>query len=196
MIICTKCKESKSRKDYYADNRIPKGLQASCKECCKKQVAERRNTKEYKIWFDEYKILDRTKEIRKRNHAKWQSSKKGKIYLKKYRQTEQYLEYRRGYEKDYIKRPEAKLSDQINRSKYRKKKRLTCDGTITPTSAKKLLKEQNNICNICGKKMYKKDKFLAQEIDHIIPISKGGTHSLKNIQWLCRKCNRAKSDKI
>ena len=32
-------------------------------------------------------------------------------------------------------------------------------------------------------------------IDHIIPISKGGTHQWNNVQLAHRKCNRMKSNK-
>jgi 5-methylcytosine-specific restriction endonuclease McrA len=32
------------------------------------------------------------------------------------------------------------------------------------------------------------------QVDHIVPYSKGGTHDISNLQCLCRKCNRAKSD--
>lgn len=34
------------------------------------------------------------------------------------------------------------------------------------------------------------------ELDHIIPISKGGEHTYRNVQLLCRKCNLKKGNKI
>ncbi|MBR5502670.1 MAG: HNH endonuclease, partial [Oscillospiraceae bacterium] len=37
---------------------------------------------------------------------------------------------------------------------------------------------------------------LLLEIDHIIPVSKGGVTEEGNLQTLCWKCNRAKSNKI
>lgn len=34
------------------------------------------------------------------------------------------------------------------------------------------------------------------EYDHIIPVSKGGSNTERNVQLLCEKCNRGKSDSI
>jgi len=34
------------------------------------------------------------------------------------------------------------------------------------------------------------------EFDHIIPVSKGGSNTARNIQILCQKCNREKGNKI
>ena len=34
------------------------------------------------------------------------------------------------------------------------------------------------------------------EYDHIIPVSKGGSNTERNVQLLCEHCNRKKQDKI
>ena len=44
-------------------------------------------------------------------------------------------------------------------------------------------------CVICGSS----EKL---EFDHLIPFSKGGSNTTRNIQLLCEKCNRSKKDKI
>jgi len=36
----------------------------------------------------------------------------------------------------------------------------------------------------------------ATEIDHIIPVSRGGTNELYNLQGACSKCNKTKSNKL
>lgn len=52
----------------------------------------------------------------------------------------------------------------------------------------------NYTCQCCGNSIYKEPNLLL-EIDHIIPISKGGVTSEENLQTLCWKCNRKKSNK-
>jgi len=44
-------------------------------------------------------------------------------------------------------------------------------------------------CSNCGSQ-------IKLEYDHIIPVSKGGSNTARNIQLLCEACNRAKSDLI
>lgn len=35
----------------------------------------------------------------------------------------------------------------------------------------------------------------APELEHIIPLSRGGLHTFSNVACSCRKCNHAKGDK-
>lgn len=54
-------------------------------------------------------------------------------------------------------------------------------------------------CQIClqptPKKLRGTYKDKAPELDHIVPIAKGGLHVWDNLQCTCRSCNAAKSDK-
>lgn len=43
-------------------------------------------------------------------------------------------------------------------------------------------------------KLWKKKQDL--EIDHILPISKGGKSTIDNLQTLCKTCNKEKSDLV
>ncbi len=40
------------------------------------------------------------------------------------------------------------------------------------------------------------DSRLNLEFDHIVPVSRGGSNTARNIELLCESCNRRKSDKI
>jgi site-specific DNA-methyltransferase (adenine-specific) len=55
----------------------------------------------------------------------------------------------------------------------------------------RLYKEQNGLCNGCGKEF---DSWNL-EIDHIIPKAKGGGDYYENYQLLCGSCNRIKGDR-
>lgn len=58
------------------------------------------------------------------------------------------------------------------------------------------IKERDNFsCKKCGVNV-ESEPTLLLEIDHIIPISKGGMSVEENLQCLCWKCNRSKGSKI
>ena len=79
-----------------------------------------------------------------------------------------------------IKNPNAK-------SKIRKR-------THIPRGLRKeVFKRDNYTCKECGAK---KSEGATLHIDHIIPISKGGTDELSNLQTLCSDCNLNKSNII
>ena len=55
----------------------------------------------------------------------------------------------------------------------------------------KILKRDNFKCVCCGKSPAN-DSNIELEIDHIIPISKGGDNSIENLRTLCKQCNIGK----
>lgn len=64
---------------------------------------------------------------------------------------------------------------------------------MTPKLRKEIMVRDNYTCQICGK--YMPDE-VGLQIDHIIPINKGGKSVKSNLQVLCSKCNGSKSNKI
>ena len=58
---------------------------------------------------------------------------------------------------------------------------------INKIQSDKIIDNQNNKCNNCGKSA---DKY---EIDHIIPLMSGGTNEFTNLQALCKTCHDNKS---
>jgi hypothetical protein len=50
-------------------------------------------------------------------------------------------------------------------------------------------------CKYCDVSIYDEPHLLL-EVDHIVPVSKGGLSTVENLQTLCWRCNRTKSNKI
>ena len=64
---------------------------------------------------------------------------------------------------------------------------------MTKQLRKTVMERDNYTCQCCGK--YMPDE-IGLQVDHIIPINKGGKTVLSNLQVLCSKCNGRKSDKL
>jgi len=56
----------------------------------------------------------------------------------------------------------------------------------------RVVRRDNSTCQICGKHL--RDEEI--ELDHRIPLSKGGSSEEANLRVTCRKCNRRKSDRV
>ncbi len=68
--------------------------------------------------------------------------------------------------------------------------------TLMTKKLREFIKTRDNFtCCNCGNSVYIEPNLLL-EIDHIIPVAKGGRTVEDNLQTLCWKCNRAKSDKM
>lgn len=97
-------------------------------------------------------------------------------------------------------------SDECNK-KYnnrvkpiKRKRKLKENGKVDYSiSLVKLIKRDKGICHLCHKKVNQKAHFNSDDypsIDHVIPVSKGGTHTWDNVLLAHRGCNSKRSNEM
>lgn len=96
-----------------------------------------------------------------------------------------------------------KQSDGYRRSKaaWRKARKARQRGaTVERVDAIRVFERDGWRCHLCGRRTPKGARGTyrpnAPELDHIVPLSKGGTHSYVNTACACRECNLRKSDRV
>lgn len=83
------------------------------------------------------------------------------------------------------------LESKLTASAFAKEQR-----TLMTKKLREYIKKRDNFtCCLCCNSTHIEPNLLL-EIDHIIPIAKGGLTTETNLQTLCWKCNRSKSDKL
>ena len=83
------------------------------------------------------------------------------------------------------------LEDKLTASAFTKEQRA-----LMTNKLRESIKHRDNFtCCNCRNSTHIEPNLLL-EIDHIIPVSKGGCTVESNLQTLCWKCNRSKSNKI
>lgn len=75
-------------------------------------------------------------------------------------------------------------------NRARRAKKAGSNGYHTQAQIDAMLEDQHGECNVC-----RVDIRGGYEADHIMPISRGGSNLIENIQLLCMPCNRRKSAK-
>lgn len=83
------------------------------------------------------------------------------------------------------------LESKLTASAFVKEQRML----MTKKMRESIKNRDNFTCCNCGNSTYKEPNLLL-EIDHIIPVTKGGCTIEENLQTLCWKCNRSKSNKV
>lgn len=92
---------------------------------------------------------------------------------------------------DIMRELQSEISAKINKSGHSKTQR----SAMTNDLREAIKKRDNYTCCLCGNSVFNEPNLLL-EVDHIIPISKGGKTEASNLQTLCWRCNRAKKDNL
>ena len=105
-----------------------------------------------------------------------------------------YLKHRKEYaarSKAWAKAHPARRKDSVRRnsSKRRAQKIVTTVEDISKQSVSNLFESVNGRCVYCGAKA-------DLTLDHVVPLSRGGTHTLENLVGACFSCNSSKGNKL
>lgn len=84
-------------------------------------------------------------------------------------------------------------AELIRRAKDHKKPKR---GPISDKVRAETLKKFGSRCTACGRDATSLTEGEWLEIDHIVPVSKGGTSEPANLTVKCSRCNRGKSDRF
>lgn len=217
--VCTKCQKELPLSNFSNDSSSKDGLMSRCKICVRevKRAYYESNRESIKKKTNEYyhqnkdKIAVRTKASREKNKIERSlyDKKRYAIMGEKIRERRrQYYKDNRSIEivknrKNYLKNKERYyekfkiwLSVNTERTKALKRayrvRKYSAEGSHTTQQWIELVEKYNYCCLKC-KKQFPIEK-LTQ--DHVVPLSKGGSNYIENIQPLCRSCNTGKLDRI
>ena len=200
---CNCCKVTKPFSEFGVKKSTKDGYYGFCRQCKAKKDKEYREANKDKL-KDKYikKYKDNKEEIlakrrKQYNEATPEEVKKRKEAKRIYSQNapEEVKQRKKEYDKKYFASEAGKITTMKSIHKRRAQKLSSEDGTVTSQALDKLKEEQNHQCKYCKCEL----DFSAKgqvHLDHVIPLSKGGAHSITNVVWSCAKCNLKKSDKL
>jgi len=172
------CEEIKQKRKQYCKDNPDKIKEQKRKYYLKNQDKIKAKTREY--YFNNIEdIKIKSKEYRKNNFEKLKKAKQK--YVKE--NPEKVKERHRRYMQTEKGKLIAKNMKHSRRDKYKK-------GDVTTEQIKELYKNTKN-CYWCNCKLEKNNTHL----DHYIPLSKDGKHTISNLVLACGSCNRKKSSK-
>jgi 5-methylcytosine-specific restriction endonuclease McrA len=183
---CNKCGKVKLVVHFPKDKQKKDGLYPDCKIC---------HNKYNKKWCDNNreKVRETVRRWKKNNPEKVREE--SRIYWENNR--EKHSENSRNwYNNNRKKLPPIRAAwrknnpDKVRAIKHRYRARKAGGGgSFTEKEWQELCANYDYRCLCCGEKK-------PLEADHVMPVAKGGTSNIDNIQPLCKSCNTSKRTKI
>ncbi len=171
---CTGCGVWKAKSGYHRSRHAKDGLASSCKVC--------------KNWASYLQRLRTPERLRAQKKA-WSIAHAAEIKKRRAEQRRLNREAinaakREKYANTYAKEPQKYLSS------VHKRRALVEDGGSYSQE------EWDALCARYGNKCLWCDAKTALTVDHVVPLSQGGSNTIDNLQPLCARCNRAKYSRV
>jgi 5-methylcytosine-specific restriction endonuclease McrA len=122
--------------------------------------------------------------------AKYEAENKARAAARKKADREANPEKYRRRLAEYNATEAGKLNRHLRKLRRRAREFHADMRELTPTDWRRLVDRYRGCCAYCGAS----DKPLTRE--HIIPLARGGRHSIGNILPVCGSCNYSKADRL
>lgn len=207
---CPKCGMVKDIGDFYTCKSRRDGFTSWCKSCSNishKNYVE--NNREHLREYDRMQYYAKHEEhLESRRKSNLRNKDSIKIARKKWyeenkenilKNDKEYYEKNRENALKTMHKYYLNHIDEIKEKATMRKRtvRGVSDGTVTKESLEDMFEQQGGMCAYCGKEITKKSKDpYARQLDHIIPICRGGLNTLSNVHWVCPRCNKSKGGRL
>jgi len=177
--VCTKCNQLKPLTEFHKATKELLGVMAQCKSCRKAYAAAYNLANQDQVNARNKTYAALNKERVRKISSDWQK-------LNPSRAKEAQARYRLRHKEELKARRKLRL--EYNRNAWNKRKVQKASNGVFAISKPELAKLYAQPCFYCGA--------IGQiEMDHVIPIKRGGAHSIGNLVAACMPCNRSKGSK-
>lgn len=162
--VCTRCEIEKGLDEFYKDSRGLHGRYAKCKPCHLEvaRISDKRPEAKAKR---RSRQLQRRDDQNARRRARWAED------------PERYRVYHARWQRAH--------PEKVAEANHRRRARLlAAEGSYSAQEWTTLCERYGNRCLACGSEDV--------TVDHVVPLSLGGSNYIENIQPLCLRCNSAK----
>src|SRR6267154_2262929 len=177
--VCTSCEQSfpATLEYFHACARVKCGLRNQCKECRSASGKAYRET-------NKAQDLARKKEYQQKH------KEQGAACVKRYRDKhkDRVIARKKRYRETHLDQYKAQCRSTRHNRRARIRK---AEGKHTTADVRKQYERQKGRCYYCKVKVGTK-----YQVDHVIPLAKGGSNGPENLVIACPTCNHSKHDKI
>lgn len=187
---CSKCKEwfPRTSEYFFRHKRMNDGLQAWCKTCLSRSKRQWEKENPAKVSATKKKTRSKYKShIQEYNRAYHQRRRSELVARMAKRRDADRASYR-----EYHQRWRSNHGESVRVTHHKRRVHIgNSDKHFTKEDVKLQYRSQKGLCWWCGQKLGKK-----WDVDHRIPLDKGGSNSAGNIVIAHPRCNQSKGSKF